>query len=135
MAPPSIKWKRITNNHHLSAGKESPPACSRPPGSWEEVFLPRLLNPPPARAGYRSLPVSSGLTKGSFCGCFFLFEELTASFQGQRKSHQLVEGSKERQKAVRAGFQRGVFISHRRAGSWLPWQLTHLEPLTGISLK
>lgn len=26
-------------------------------------------------------------SKGSFCGCFFLSEELTAYFQGQRKGH------------------------------------------------
>lgn len=47
----------------------------------------RCSSSAPCQGRFPSFRVSKGLTGGSFRGCFFLFEELTACFQGQRKSH------------------------------------------------
>lgn len=46
-----------------------------------------LVNLPPRQGRLPSFRVSKGLTDGSFRGCYFLFQELTAYFQGQRESH------------------------------------------------
>lgn len=89
-APPSIEWKPLTNNDPHSGSKELHPVLPLPsqrlgrgvPSSARKHHCSLSL----ARTDFQSFSVSNGLIKGSFFSCFFLLEESTDYFQGQRKS-------------------------------------------------
>ena len=73
---------------------------------------------------------------------FFLSEELTAYFQGQSKGHHCRfwaawshQALKKVRKRLGQASKRWRFGPSLAAWLWLPWRLTHLELLTGISLK
>ena len=73
---------------------------------------------------------------------FSLSEELTAYFQGQSKGHHCRfwaawshQALKKVRKRLGQASKRWRFGPSLAAWRWLPWRLTHLELLTGISLK
>lgn len=146
MASPSIKWEPITNNHPHSAVKELNLVLLLPSPKLGKGVSPsareRHCNLSAARADFCHLASLMASSKGVSVAVFSYLRNWLPFFQGQSKGHHCrsraacnYQALKKVRKRLGQAFSAWHLIPSLAAGWWLPWRLTHLELLTGVSLK